>query len=110
MEKTEEEIAAQAEKRRLAGIRLQEQTQKMRMEKLAQKEVDLNYFVELRDYKGHEPEAEYAKRLRTNGFDSEAELQAHITKTQRSLQKARNKDLGIEEDKVRPCPYARCTN
>jgi hypothetical protein len=38
------------------------------------------------------------KRLTAGGFNSEAELDQSIAKTEKVLQRARNKELGIDED------------
>lgn len=98
VEKTEEELAVQAEKKRAAGLRLQEQTARIRMEKLIQKEADLEAFFELQAWKSKESKAKYLERLSLEGFDNEEELDALVKKTQFQLKKARNKDLGIEEE------------
>ncbi|EGG12911.1 uncharacterized protein MELLADRAFT_32515, partial [Melampsora larici-populina 98AG31] len=98
VEKTEEELAVQAEKKRAAGLRLQEQTARIRMEKLIQKEADLEAFFELQAWKTKESKAKYLERLSLEGFENEEELDALVKKTQFQLKKARNKDLGIEEE------------
>lgn len=72
----------------------------MRDEKLAQKEVDLGAFIELRELKGQVPAHVWENRLIQSGFEGEQELEATIKKTERQLQKARNKELGIEEVQV----------
>jgi len=97
-EKTEAELTLQAEKRRLAGLRLQEQTARIRMEKLIQKEADLEAFQLIQSWKSKESKAKYLERLSLEGFDNEEELEALIKKTQLQLKKARNKDLGIDEE------------
>ncbi|KAG0151386.1 hypothetical protein CROQUDRAFT_71845 [Cronartium quercuum f. sp. fusiforme G11] len=98
VEKTEAELAVQAEKKRLAGLRLQEQTARIRMEKLIQKEADLEAFLEIQSWKNREGKAKYQERLSLEGFDNDEELDTLIKKTQVQLKKARNKDLGIEEE------------
>lgn len=58
-EKTEEELARIAEKRREQGRKLQEMAAKTRMEKLAQKETDLQYLTELKESKGSDGKREW---------------------------------------------------
>ena len=44
----------------------------------------------------------HQRRLQAEGFDAESDLDATIAKTEKTLQRARNKELGIEEEeKVR---------
>ncbi|MBW0482107.1 hypothetical protein O181_021822 [Austropuccinia psidii MF-1] len=97
-EKTEAELAAHAEKKRQSGLRLQEQTARIRMEKLLQKEADLEAYLEIQAWKAKENKAKYLERLSLEGFENEEELEVLIKKTQLQLKKARNKDLGIDEE------------
>lgn len=102
-QKSEEELAAQAERRKAAGDRLREQTRKMRLEKMMQKENDLKYYQHLRDFKGKERKAEYLKRLENDGFDSEAALDKMINKIEGALKRFRAKELGeeyVEDEKI----------
>lgn len=97
-EKTQEELNATLEKRRENGRRLQEQAQKTRLEKLVQKENDLKYYEQLREWKSKERRAEYFKRLESEGFNSEGELETTIRKLQAVLKRSRAKELGEEEE------------
>lgn len=169
-EKTEEELALQAERRKQSGLRLQEQTQKLRLEKvcfvalctgsavrllssnadgllrehfiqLMQKENDLQYYAQLKEWKNKERKGEYLvsspiyevfqdskvecllntislaalrgsqKRLESEGFETEQELENIIKKTEAALKRARARELGAdpEEEKVRwpSHPYSR---
>ena len=103
-QKSEEELKAQAERRKAAGLRLQEQTRKMRLEKMMQKENDLKYYAQLKQWKGKERKAEYLKRLESDGFDSEQELENTIKKIEAALKRSRAKELGeeVEEEKEEP--------
>ncbi|MCO5609190.1 hypothetical protein L7F22_063413 [Adiantum nelumboides] len=96
-EKTQEEMEAALEKRRENGRRLQEQAQKTRLEKMLQKENDLKYFEQLKEWKGKERKAEYFKRLESEGFSSEGELDSTVRKLQATLKRSRAKELGDEE-------------
>lgn len=101
-QKSEEELRAQAERRKAAGDRLREQTRKMRLEKMMQKENDLKYYQQLREHKGKERKAEYLKRLENDGFDSEPALDKMIAKIEGALKRFRAKELGedyVEDDK-----------
>lgn len=101
-QKSEQELAAQAERRKAAGDRLREQTRKMRLEKMLQKENDLKYYLNLKEFKGKERKAEYLKRLESDGFDSEQDLEKTITKIEGVLKRFRAKELGedyIDDDK-----------
>ncbi|KAJ1021659.1 hypothetical protein NDA16_003795 [Ustilago loliicola] len=95
-QKSEEELRAQAERRKAAGDRLREQTRKMRLEKMMQKENDLKYYQQLKEYKGKERKAEYLKRLENDGFDSEQALDKMINKIEGALKRFRAKELGEE--------------
>lgn len=99
--------AVQAEKKRQQGLRLQEQTQRLRAEKMQQKENDLVYWIALRENKGKERRAEYLKRLEAEGFDSEQELESTIKRTEATLKRSRARDAGtldelMEEQAVPP--------
>ncbi|SOV09730.1 related to ARP5 - Actin-related protein [Ustilago sp. UG-2017a] len=95
-QKSEEELRAQAERRKAAGDRLREQTRKMRLEKMMQKENDLKYYQQLREFKGKERKAEYLKRLENDSFDSEQALDKMINKIEGALKRFRAKELGEE--------------
>ena len=97
-EKTEAELTLQAERKRQSGLRLQQQTSRIRMEKLLQKEADLEAFQLIQSWKTKECKAKYLERLSLEGFETEEELEALVKKTQLQLKKARNKDLGIDEE------------
>lgn len=106
--KSEEELAAQAERRKAAGDRLREQTRKMRLEKMMQKENDLKYYQQLKEFKGKERKAEYLKRLENDGFDNEAALEKMINKIEGALKRFRAKELGeeyVEDEKVEEPTY-----
>ena len=55
-------------------------------------------FQTIQAWKSKESKAKYLERLSLEGFENEEELEALIKKTQLQLKKARNKDLGIDEE------------
>ncbi|KAB5594304.1 Chromatin remodeling complex subunit [Ceratobasidium theobromae] len=91
-EKTEEELARQAEKKREAGRRLQEMAVQKRLEKLARKEEDLRELQELRDFKFKEKKGDFLHRIRMEGIESEEMLESTIKKLENDIKKARKKD------------------
>ncbi|KAF8605000.1 actin-like protein Arp5p [Ceratobasidium sp. AG-I] len=97
-EKSEEELARQAEKRREAGRRLQEMAIQKRLEKLIQKENDLQELQELREWKNKEKKTDFQHRLRTEGFDAEEMLDSTIKKLENDLKKARKKEGDANDD------------
>lgn len=103
-EKTQEELEQQAEKRRQAGRRLQEQAQRMRLEKLVQKENDLKYYEVLQEWKQKEKKSEYLKRLEAEGFSSEGELDSTVKNIQAALKRHRAKELGEDPDEPQEAP------
>ncbi|KAF8665122.1 hypothetical protein AX16_000589 [Volvariella volvacea WC 439] len=91
-EKTEEELARMAEKRKEQGRKLQEMAAKSRMEKLLQKESDLRDLMSLRESKGQDSKREWTQKLQAEGLDSEAALEEAIKKLENDLKKARKKE------------------
>ncbi|KDN50346.1 hypothetical protein RSAG8_01682, partial [Rhizoctonia solani AG-8 WAC10335] len=97
-EKTEEELARQAEKRREAGRRLQEMAVQKRLEKLALKEKDLEELLALREWKFKEKKSDFLHRVRMEGLESEEMLEVTIKKLDNDIKKARKKDGEAEEE------------
>lgn len=100
IQKTEEELAAAAEKRKESGRRLQAQAAKMRLEKLKRKEDELEYYVQLQaQLLEITTKKEKARILESNDFDDENQLNKRVKELESSIKKTRNKDLGeIEEE------------
>lgn len=100
VQKTEEELAIAAEKRKESGRRLQAQAAKMRLEKLKKKEEELEYYVQLQaQLQEITTKKEKARVLESNDFDDESQLEKRIKELEKGIKKARNKDLGdIEEE------------
>ncbi|KIJ60088.1 hypothetical protein HYDPIDRAFT_139575 [Hydnomerulius pinastri MD-312] len=91
-EKTEEELARIAEKRREQGKKLQEMAAKNRMEKLVQKETDLQYLLNLKDGRG-DNKREWTNTLQSEGFSDDAALDETIKKLELDLKRARKKEV-----------------
>ncbi|KAF9255388.1 actin-like ATPase domain-containing protein [Marasmius fiardii PR-910] len=94
-EKTEEELARASEKRKEQGRKLQEMAAKTRMEKLAQKETDYQYLLELKESKGDLGKREWQNKLQTEGFDDESTLDETLKKLDNDLKRARKKEASL---------------
>ncbi|KAI1317777.1 Nuclear actin-protein involved in chromatin remodeling [Mortierella claussenii] len=101
-EKSEEEQARLAAKRKEQGRRLQEQAAKARLEKLIQREQELEQFTTLKESRSVLKKAEWTEQLKAMGFKDEADLDATIKTTDAAIKRARNKELGIEEEEKEP--------
>ncbi|KAF8168439.1 chromatin remodeling complex subunit [Crassisporium funariophilum] len=97
-EKTEEELSRMAEKRKEQGRKLQEMAAKTRVEKLLQKETDLQYLLNLKESKGQENKREWTSKLQAEGLDNEAALDEIIKKLEIGLKKARKKEAGEADE------------
>lgn len=108
IEKSEEELARIAERKREGGRRLQEQAAKMRLEKLVQKEQELEYYKDLQQRLLGQTKKETKRLLDEDEFKDEAQLDRMIKDMEKSVRKARNKDLGVtdnvEEEEVPAFP------
>ena len=105
VQKSEEELARIAEKRKESGRRLQEQAAKMRLEKLLRKEQELDYYKHLQEKLANESKKEIKRLLDAEDLKDEAALQRIIKELDKSIQKARRKDVGgpeIEEEVEEP--------
>ena len=105
VEKTEAELAQIAERKKESGRRLQEQAAKMRLKKLMDKEQELQYYKELRERIAEQTnKKEVRKILDAEDFDDEAQLEKRMKDLDKSITKARKKDLGEEpeEEVVEP--------
>ena len=99
-EKSEEELARIAERKREGGRRLQEQAAKMRLEKLVKKEEELEYYQDLQQRLTGQSKKEIKRLLDDDDFKDEAQLDKVIKDTEKSVRKARNKDLGVSDNTV----------
>lgn len=105
VQKSEEELAKAAEKRKESGRRLQEQAAKMRLEKLVRKEQELDYYRALQERLASESKKEIKRLLDAEDLRDEAALAKTIKELDISIRKARTKDVGgpeIEEEQEIP--------
>ena len=104
VQKTEEELAAAAEKRKESGRRLQAQAAKMRLEKLKRKEEEFEYYQQLQVQLQEQTKKEAKRILESNDFDDENQLEKKVRELEKSIRKARNKDVGDVEEEVQEVP------
>ncbi|TYJ51768.1 hypothetical protein B9479_007640 [Cryptococcus floricola] len=99
VEKTEEELAAAAERRKESGKRLQEMGAKKRAEKLAATIAELEEYKLLISDKSSLKKADYINRIaEETPFDTEAQLESWVKKTEADVRKKQRKDLGLTEE------------
>lgn len=98
VEKSEEELARIAERKREGGRRLQEQAAKMRLEKLIRKEQELEYYKQLQQRLPSQTKKEVKRLLDEDEFKDEAQLDKVIKELEKSVRKARSKDVGGSEN------------
>ena len=108
VEKTEEELAKIAERKKESGRRLQEQAAKMRLDKLVRKEQELEYYKDLQQRVSEATKKEVKRLLDEDEFKDEAQLDRTIKDLEKSIRKARSKDVGgpenPEEEEVQTFP------
>jgi actin-related protein 5 len=105
IEKSAEELERAAEKRREGGRRLQEQAAKMRLEKLIRKEQELDYYRDLQGKLVDQTKKEIKRILDSEDLKDEAALEKIIKELDKSIRKARTKDIGgpeVEEEVEEP--------
>ena len=98
IEKSEEELARIAERKKESGRRLQEQAAKMRLEKLVRKEQELDYFKDLKSKLANQTKKEIKRLLDEDEFKDEGQLDKTIGELEKKIRKARNKDIGGPEN------------
>lgn len=96
-EKSEEELARIAEKRKESGRRLQEQVAKQRLEKLIQKENDLQYYKNLQERVDNAFKKDVKRLLEKEGFKDEGQLQKTIKDLTKAIKRARKQDVGDDD-------------
>lgn len=106
LQKSEEELARAAEKRKEGGRRLQEQAAKMRLDKLVRKEQELEYYRDLQKQLETVTKKDAKNLLESDDFDNEGQLDRRIKDMERSIRRARNKDVGdLEPEPEVPHTY-----
>ena len=103
-EKSEDELAKIAERKKESGRRLQEQAAKMRLEKLVQKEQELEYYKDLQMRLESQTKKEIRRVLDEEEFRDEEALDRKIKDLEKRTRRARNKDLGVEDPAEDPAP------
>ncbi|KIW90727.1 uncharacterized protein Z519_08510 [Cladophialophora bantiana CBS 173.52] len=99
VEKSAEELARVAERKKESGRRLQEQAAKMRLEKLIKKEQELEYYQKLHaSYVNAPTKKEQRRILDDEELKDEAALERIIRDLDKSIKKSRNKELGAPEE------------
>lgn len=104
VQKSQEELDRVAERKRESGRRLQEQAAKMRLEKLIKKEQDLEYYKNLHGRIVDETKKETRRLLDSHDIKDETQLEKIIKELEKSIRKARTKDVGgdPEEEQEQP--------
>ncbi|CAI7659940.1 unnamed protein product [Penicillium pancosmium] len=102
VEKSEEELARIAERKKESGRRLQEQAAKMRLEKLVKKEQELEYWKSIQERLATETKKEIRRILESEDVKDEAQLERMVRELEKSIKRSRNRDLGIEEEEQQP--------
>ncbi|OTB06376.1 hypothetical protein M426DRAFT_55381 [Hypoxylon sp. CI-4A] len=104
VQKSEEELARIAERKKESGRRLQEQAAKMRLEKLIRKEEELEYLKKLQ-VQINDANKKETKRL-LDGYDlkDETQLERKIKELDKSIKRARTKDVGGDPEEEQEAP------
>ncbi len=98
VQKTEEELAKIAERKKESGRRLQAQAEKMRLERLVKKEHELEYYKDVQARLVGKNKKEAKRLLDDAEVKDEAGLERAIKELDRTIRKARVKDLGGEAE------------
>lgn len=98
VQKSEEELARIAERKKESGRRLQEQAAKMRLERLMKKEEELEYYKDVQRRLVDQNKKETKRILDDAEVKDEAHLERVIKDLERAIKKARTKDLGGEQE------------
>jgi actin-related protein 5 len=104
VQKTEEELARIAERKKESGRRLQEQAAKMRLERLMKKEQELEYYKDVQRRIADQNKKEVKRLLDEAELKDEAALERVIRELERSIKRARTKDLGGEQEEEQEAP------
>ncbi|KAM4056746.1 actin domain-containing protein [Hirsutella rhossiliensis] len=104
VQKTEEELNRIAERKKESGRRLQEQAAKMRLEKLIKKEQDLEYYKNLQNRIADETKKETRRQLDSHDIKDENQLDKIVKELEKSIKKARTKDVGGDQDEGQEQP------
>ncbi|KAK3943826.1 actin-like protein arp5 [Diplogelasinospora grovesii] len=98
VQKTEEELAKIAERKKESGRRLQEQAAKMRLDRLLKKEQELEYYKDVQRKLVDQNKKETKRLLDDAEVKDEAHLDRLVKDLERTIKRARTKDLGGEQE------------
>ncbi|KAK8106290.1 actin [Apiospora kogelbergensis] len=104
IQKSEEELARIAERKKESGRRLQEQAAKMRLEKLMRKEEELEYYKKLQEKIADSNKKDTKRLLDAEDMKDEAALERAIKELEKSVKKARTKDVGGDPEEEQEAP------
>lgn len=104
VQKSEEELARIAERKKESGRRLQEQAAKMRLEKLMRKEQELEYFKKLQERIADSNKKDTKRLLDAEDMKDEAHLERVIRDLDKSVKRARTKDVGGDPEEEQEAP------
>ena len=104
VQKSEEELARIAERKKESGRRLQEQAAKMRLEKLMRKEQELEYYKKLQGKINDANKKDTKRLLDAEDMKDEAHLERAIKELEKSIKKARTKDVGGDPEEEQEAP------
>ena len=104
VQKSEEELARIAERKKESGRRLQEQAAKMRLEKLMRKEQELEYYKKLQGKINDANKKDTKRLLDAEDMKDEAHLEWAIKELEKSIKKARTKDVGGDPEEEQETP------
>ncbi|KAI1495648.1 putative chromatin remodeling complex subunit [Biscogniauxia marginata] len=104
IQKSEEELARIAERKKESGRRLQEQAAKMRLEKLMRKEQELEYFKKLQEKINDANKKDTKRLLDSDDLKDEAHLERTIKELEKSIKRARTKDVGGDPEEEQEVP------
>ncbi|KAI1277480.1 putative chromatin remodeling complex subunit [Xylaria sp. FL0933] len=104
VQKSEEELARIAERKKESGRRLQEQAAKMRLDKLMRKEQELEYYKKLAEKLVDANKKETKRLLDAEDMKDEAHLERTIKELEKSIKRARTKDVGGDPEEEQEAP------
>ncbi|KAK4103718.1 ARP5-like protein [Parathielavia hyrcaniae] len=104
VQKTEEELARIAERKKESGRRLQEQAAKMRLERLMKKEQELEYYKDVQRRLVDQNKKETKRLLDEAELKDEAALERVVRELEKTIKRARTKDLGGEQEEEQEVP------
>ncbi len=104
VQKSEEELARIAERKKESGRRLQEQAAKMRLEKLMRKEQELEYYKKIQEKIADANKKDTKRLLDGEDLKDEAQLERKVKELEKSIRRARTKDVGADPEEEQEVP------